>query len=171
MTKLQNLFSSNKTTQYRQEVTTNIIVTLIKILLDSFDQQKLILVINCKTIKNLKLFLYIELMRVNCFSHLSFLLLFQNQAYKGVERDPYSGDVAKVANAMKKELGLSPIDGESSNKPSNRVHQGVRDLHESSFTLSGDSEQTLDTCFFGNVYVVTLLRLIFYIFFPLRGSS
>lgn len=63
--------------------------------------------------------------------------LFQNQAYKGVVRDPYSGDVAKVANTMKKELGLGPIDGESPNKPVARAHQGVRDLHESSFSLSG----------------------------------
>lgn len=63
--------------------------------------------------------------------------LRQTQAYKSVVRDPYSGDVAKVANSMKKELGLGPIDGESANKPCNRAHQGVRDLHESSFSLSG----------------------------------
>lgn len=63
--------------------------------------------------------------------------LFQTQAYKSVVRDPYSGDVAKVANTMKKELGLGPIDGETANKPCSRVHQGVRDLHESSFSLSG----------------------------------
>uniref|UniRef100_A0A669DI33 Dihydropyrimidinase like 5b n=1 Tax=Oreochromis niloticus TaxID=8128 RepID=A0A669DI33_ORENI len=59
------------------------------------------------------------------------------QAYKGVDRDPYSGDVAKVANTMKKELGLGPIDGETPNKACGRVHSGVRDLHESSFSLSG----------------------------------
>lgn len=65
--------------------------------------------------------------------------LFQSQAHKGVVRDPYSGDVAKVANTMKKELGLGPIDGDASNKGPHgmRVHQGVRDLHESSFSLSG----------------------------------
>lgn len=65
--------------------------------------------------------------------------LIQAQAYKGVDRDPYSGDVAKVANSMKKELGLGPIDGDTANKgvAGPRVHQGVRDLHESSFSLSG----------------------------------
>ncbi|CAI5684242.1 unnamed protein product [Oreochromis niloticus] len=61
----------------------------------------------------------------------------KTQAYKGVDRDPYSGDVAKVANTMKKELGLGPIDGETPNKACGRVHSGVRDLHESSFSLSG----------------------------------
>lgn len=68
--------------------------------------------------------------------------LFQIQAYRSVVRDPYSGDVAKVANTMKKELGLGPIDGEAANKPCSRVHQGVRDLHESSFSLSGKLELT-----------------------------
>lgn len=66
--------------------------------------------------------------------------LFQTQAYKGVDRDAYSGDVAKVANTMKKELGLGPMDGETTNKGCPRVHQGVRDLHESSFSLSGRLE-------------------------------
>uniref|UniRef100_A0A3Q4M8A9 Dihydropyrimidinase like 5b n=1 Tax=Neolamprologus brichardi TaxID=32507 RepID=A0A3Q4M8A9_NEOBR len=61
----------------------------------------------------------------------------KTQAYKGVDRDPYSGDVAKVANTMKKELGLGPIDGETPNKACARVHTGIRDLHESSFSLSG----------------------------------
>lgn len=64
--------------------------------------------------------------------------MFQTQAYKGVDRDPYSGDVAKVANTMKKELGLGPIDGETPNKACGRVHSGIRDLHESSFSLSGE---------------------------------
>lgn len=67
----------------------------------------------------------------------SHLIVFQTQAYKGVDRDPYSGDVAKVANTMKKELGLGPIDGETPNKACGRVHSGIRDLHESSFSLSG----------------------------------
>lgn len=68
--------------------------------------------------------------------------LFQTQAYKGVVRDPYSGDVAKVANTIKKELGLGPIDGETSSKglQVTRVQQGMRDLHESSFSLSGRLE-------------------------------
>lgn len=70
---------------------------------------------------------------------INFPLLLQSQAYKGVVRDPYSGDVAKVANAIKKDLGLGPIDGESAGKGlhNSRVQQGVRDLHESSFSLSG----------------------------------
>ncbi|CAL9691734.1 unnamed protein product [Knipowitschia caucasica] len=60
----------------------------------------------------------------------------KNLVYKGVERDPYCGDVAKIAVTMKKELGLGPIDGESP-KGARAAHQGVRDLHESSFSLSG----------------------------------
>ncbi|XP_010769156.1 dihydropyrimidinase-related protein 5-like [Notothenia coriiceps] len=59
----------------------------------------------------------------------------KTQAIKGVERDPYCGDVAKLANTMKKELGLGPMDGDPKGVP--RAHQGVRDLHESSFSLSG----------------------------------
>ncbi|CAG12943.1 unnamed protein product, partial [Tetraodon nigroviridis] len=64
--------------------------------------------------------------------------LFQTQAYKGVARDPYSGDVAKVVNTMK-ELGLGSIDGDASGKglQGSRVQAGIRDLHESSFSLSG----------------------------------
>ncbi|XP_041929216.1 dihydropyrimidinase-related protein 5a [Alosa sapidissima] len=56
------------------------------------------------------------------------------QALKGVERTPYEGDVAAV-NSGKKDCGAS--DGETpSSRPSTR-HGGVRDLHESSFSLSG----------------------------------
>lgn len=64
--------------------------------------------------------------------------LCQTQAYKGVARDPYSGDVAKVVNTMK-ELGLTAIDGDASGKGlhGSRVQAGIRDLHESSFSLSG----------------------------------
>lgn len=64
--------------------------------------------------------------------------LFQTQANKGVARDPYSGDVAKVVNNMK-ELGLGSIDGDTSGKGlhGSRVQAGIRDLHESSFSLSG----------------------------------
>lgn len=64
--------------------------------------------------------------------------LFQTQAYKGVAREPYSGDVAKVVNTMK-ELGLGSIDGDPSGKGvhASRVQAGIRDLHESSFSLSG----------------------------------
>lgn len=78
--------------------------------------------------------------------------LMQAQAFKGVERDPYSGDVAKVANLMKKELGLGPIDGDTPNKgvAGPRVQQGVRDLHESSFSLSGRKKsQSVTTFTFG----------------------
>jgi hypothetical protein len=58
-----------------------------------------------------------------------------------VDRDPYSGDVAKVATIMKKELGLGPMDGEAPSKSGGgpRGHQAGRDLHESSFSLSGGS--------------------------------
>lgn len=56
------------------------------------------------------------------------------QALKGVERTPYEGDVAAV-NSGKKDCGMS--DGENPTpRPSTR-HGGLRDLHESSFSLSG----------------------------------
>ncbi|KAG7283016.1 hypothetical protein CRUP_012909 [Coryphaenoides rupestris] len=61
----------------------------------------------------------------------------KSQALKGVDRDPYLGDVAKVATSMKKDLGLGPIDGETPTKAGPRGHQAGRDLHESSFSLSG----------------------------------
>ncbi|TNN63006.1 Dihydropyrimidinase-related protein 5 [Liparis tanakae] len=61
----------------------------------------------------------------------------KTQAYKGVDRDAYAGDVAMVSNIMKKELGLGPIDGDASKGGPRPPHQGVRDLHESSFSLSG----------------------------------
>ncbi|TRY86980.1 hypothetical protein DNTS_032764, partial [Danionella cerebrum] len=56
------------------------------------------------------------------------------QTLKGVERPPYTGDVAAVQNSGKKDLG--PSDGDMNPRPSTR-HGGVRDLHESSFSLSG----------------------------------
>ncbi|XP_062324041.1 dihydropyrimidinase-related protein 5b [Osmerus eperlanus] len=60
----------------------------------------------------------------------------KSQALKGIDRDPYSGDIAKVASVSKKELGPI-IDGDGDvTKPCAR-HAGVRDLHESSFSLSG----------------------------------
>lgn len=87
------------------------------------------------------------------YSFASSLSLLQTQGYKGVARDPYSGDVAKVANTLKKELGLGNIDGETSGKGfhASRVQQGVRDLHESSFSLSGRLEDKKEkkTCRFG----------------------
>ncbi|KAG8544144.1 hypothetical protein GDO81_023009, partial [Engystomops pustulosus] len=53
---------------------------------------------------------------------------------KCVDRTPYQGDVAVVVNAGKKETG-SPL-ADTPTRPSTR-HGGVRDLHESSFSLSG----------------------------------
>lgn len=58
----------------------------------------------------------------------------QCQALKGVERTPYTGDVAAVQNSGKKELG--PADGDMNPRPCTR-HGGMRDLHESSFSFSG----------------------------------
>ncbi|XP_030642000.1 dihydropyrimidinase-related protein 5a [Chanos chanos] len=56
------------------------------------------------------------------------------QAVKGVERSPYTGDVAAVHNSGKKDSG--PTDGLTPTRPCTR-HGGMRDLHESSFSLSG----------------------------------
>ncbi|KAJ8275336.1 hypothetical protein COCON_G00099610 [Conger conger] len=56
------------------------------------------------------------------------------QALKAVERAPYVGDVAMVHNSGKKEAG--PADGDTPTRPCTR-HGGMRDLHESSFSLSG----------------------------------
>lgn len=61
-------------------------------------------------------------------------LFFQCQALKGVERAPYTGDVAAVQNSGKKDVG--PSDGDMTPRPCTR-HGGMRDLHESSFSLSG----------------------------------
>ena len=58
----------------------------------------------------------------------------QCQTLKGVDRAPYSGDVAMVANSSKKEVCLP--DGEPPARAVAR-HVGGRDLHESSFSLSG----------------------------------
>ncbi|KAL2082591.1 hypothetical protein ACEWY4_022409 [Coilia grayii] len=56
------------------------------------------------------------------------------QTVRGVDRAPYSGDVAAVTNSNKKEVCLP--DGEPSARGVTR-HGGMRDLHESSFSLSG----------------------------------
>ncbi|XP_063040330.1 dihydropyrimidinase-related protein 5a [Engraulis encrasicolus] len=56
------------------------------------------------------------------------------QALKGVERAPYEGDVAAV-NSGKKDGGS--LDGETPSARAATRHGGVRDLHESSFSLSG----------------------------------
>ncbi|XP_077345232.1 dihydropyrimidinase-related protein 5 [Lithobates pipiens] len=53
---------------------------------------------------------------------------------KCVDRTPYQGDVAVVAHAGKKETG-SPL-ADTPTRPITR-HGGMRDLHESGFSLSG----------------------------------
>uniref|UniRef100_A0A672Q147 Dihydropyrimidinase-related protein 5-like n=1 Tax=Sinocyclocheilus grahami TaxID=75366 RepID=A0A672Q147_SINGR len=58
----------------------------------------------------------------------------REKVLKGVERAPYTGDVAAVQNSGKKEVG--PSDGDMNPRPCTR-HGGMRDLHESSFSLSG----------------------------------
>uniref|UniRef100_A0A8B9LJ64 Dihydropyrimidinase like 5a n=1 Tax=Astyanax mexicanus TaxID=7994 RepID=A0A8B9LJ64_ASTMX len=58
------------------------------------------------------------------------------QALKGVDRAPYIGDVAAVQNSGKKET--VPAVGDLAQRPCTR-HGGMRDLHESSFSLSGTS--------------------------------
>uniref|UniRef100_A0A674PFL7 Dihydropyrimidinase like 5a n=1 Tax=Takifugu rubripes TaxID=31033 RepID=A0A674PFL7_TAKRU len=58
----------------------------------------------------------------------------RSQAVKPVEREPYTGEVVAVANSGKRDLGSLDLDTPS--RPSTR-HGGVRDLHESSFSLSG----------------------------------
>uniref|UniRef100_A0A674MGB4 Dihydropyrimidinase like 5a n=1 Tax=Takifugu rubripes TaxID=31033 RepID=A0A674MGB4_TAKRU len=58
----------------------------------------------------------------------------KSQAVKPVEREPYTGEVVAVANSGKRDLGSLDLDTPS--RPSTR-HGGVRDLHESSFSLSG----------------------------------
>ncbi|KAM6961356.1 dihydropyrimidinase-related protein 5a [Aplochiton taeniatus] len=55
------------------------------------------------------------------------------QAVKAVVREPYTGDVVTV-NSVKKDFGASDLD--TPTRPCTR-HGGVRDLHESSFSLSG----------------------------------
>ncbi|XP_003125368.1 dihydropyrimidinase-related protein 5 [Sus scrofa] len=53
---------------------------------------------------------------------------------KGVDRTPYLGDVAIVVHPGKKEMGTPLAD--TPTRPVTR-HGGMRDLHESSFSLSG----------------------------------
>lgn len=55
------------------------------------------------------------------------------QTLKGVERSPYAGDVAVVSTSGKES---GPSEGDAAARPSTR-HGGMRDLHESSFNLSG----------------------------------
>uniref|UniRef100_A0A3Q1FH22 Dihydropyrimidinase like 5a n=1 Tax=Acanthochromis polyacanthus TaxID=80966 RepID=A0A3Q1FH22_9TELE len=58
----------------------------------------------------------------------------KSQAVKAVEREPYTGDVVAVVNSGKRDFGASDLD--TPTRPCTR-HGGVRDLHESSFSLSG----------------------------------
>lgn len=62
----------------------------------------------------------------------------QCQAVKAVEREPYTGEVVSVANSAKRDFGASDLD--TPTRPCTR-HGGVRDLHESSFALSGKNQQ------------------------------
>lgn len=59
---------------------------------------------------------------------------------KAVEREPYAGDVVAVANSGKRDFGASDLD--TPTRPYTR-HGGVRDLQESSFSLSGKNHQIL----------------------------
>lgn len=71
----------------------------------------------------------------------SFLLssstLPQTLKVRGVDRTPYLGDVAVVVHPGKKEMGTPLAD--TPTRPVTR-HGGMRDLHESSFSLSGKSK-------------------------------
>lgn len=53
-----------------------------------------------------------------------------------MDRTPYLGDVAMVVHAGKKETGTPLAD--TPTRPATR-HGGMRDLHESGFSLSGKS--------------------------------
>lgn len=59
----------------------------------------------------------------------------QCQALKAVEREPYTGDVVPVSNAGRRDFGGSDLD--TPTRPCTR-HGGMRDMHESSFSLSGE---------------------------------
>lgn len=65
--------------------------------------------------------------------------LHQTLKVKGVDRTPYLGDVAVVVHPGKKEMGTPLAD--TPTRPVTR-HGGMRDLHESSFSLSGKSRAT-----------------------------
>lgn len=59
----------------------------------------------------------------------------KSQAVKPVEREPYSGEVVEVQNSGKRDHFGTP-DLDTPTRPSTR-HGGMRDLQESSFSLSG----------------------------------
>ncbi|XP_016111629.1 dihydropyrimidinase-related protein 5b [Sinocyclocheilus grahami] len=58
----------------------------------------------------------------------------KTQRLRAVDRAPYSGDIAAVNNSIRKESATP--EGDVPMRASTR-HAGVRDLHESSFSLSG----------------------------------
>ncbi|KAK7940407.1 hypothetical protein WMY93_003733 [Mugilogobius chulae] len=58
----------------------------------------------------------------------------KSQAVKPVEREPYAGEVVEVLNSGKRDFGTPDLD--TPTRPSTR-HGGLRDLQESSFSLSG----------------------------------
>ncbi|XP_050963351.1 dihydropyrimidinase-related protein 5b isoform X1 [Labeo rohita] len=58
----------------------------------------------------------------------------KTQRLRGVDRAPYSGDVAAVTNSVRKESATP--EGDVPMRATAR-HAGIRDLHESSFSLSG----------------------------------
>lgn len=60
---------------------------------------------------------------------------YQCQAVKAVEREPYTGDVVTVPNSGKRDIGIPDLD--TPTRPCTR-HGGMRDLQESSFSLSGE---------------------------------
>lgn len=59
----------------------------------------------------------------------------KSQAVKAVEREPYAGEVVEVLNSGKRDHFGTP-DLDTPTRPSTR-HGGMRDLQESSFSLSG----------------------------------
>lgn len=63
--------------------------------------------------------------------------LHQTLKVRAVDRTPYLGDVAVVVHPGKKEMGTPLAD--TPTRPVTR-HGGMRDLHESSFSLSGKDE-------------------------------
>lgn len=75
---------------------------------------------------------------------------YQCQAVKAVEREPYTGEVVAVVNSGKRDFGASDLD--TPTRPCTR-HGGMRDLHESSFSLSGEDQQIQTAYVFFHVCV------------------
>ena len=67
-----------------------------------------------------------------------YVLSYQSQAVRAVEREPYTGEVVAVANSGRRDVGATDLD--TPTRPCTR-HGGQRDLHESSFSLSGKNRQ------------------------------